>query len=135
MPEGGPSCAGCARPFQEKDRVAGISARIMGDECTDAFYWCEACEVYTVRLYREVFCGPETARNSEPIPREEGDRRLAAIRLVSGPVRRTLPLPRASPVFRRLAGLKRRGRVELYRIAPDSTPFLRRNNLTPRIYP
>jgi hypothetical protein len=44
------------------------------------FVWCGACEVYTLRLYRDVFVGPETARDSEPISKEEGDRRLAAIR-------------------------------------------------------
>ncbi len=55
-----------------------ISGRIMGDECTHSYYWCGDCSVYTVRLCREVFAGPETAHDSEPIPREEGDRRLRA---------------------------------------------------------
>jgi len=60
--------------------MASISGRIMGDECTDSYYWCEACEVFTVRFLREVFAGPEMTHDSEPISREEGDRRLALIR-------------------------------------------------------
>jgi len=80
MAEGDVCCSRCRRPFAETDRVACISAKIMGDECTDCFYWCEACGVYTIRLYRDVFVGPETAHDSKPISKEEGDRRLALIR-------------------------------------------------------
>jgi hypothetical protein len=60
--------------------VAGISARIMGDECTDDYYWCAACQVYTIRLCREMFAGPDVVHDSDPIPKEEGERRLAIIR-------------------------------------------------------
>ena len=80
MPENDFCCSGCGRRFDADDRVASISAKIMGDECTDSYYWCGACEVYTVRLLREVFVGPETAHASEPIPKPEGDRRLTLIR-------------------------------------------------------
>ena len=52
----------------------------MGDDCTDIFYWCGAGGVYTVRLIREVFAGPETEHESEPIPKDEGDRRITLIR-------------------------------------------------------
>jgi hypothetical protein len=65
--------------------MAFISGRIMGDECTDCYYWCEPCGVFTVRLHREAFAGPETTHDSEPIPREEGNRRLALIRLCPEP--------------------------------------------------
>ena len=57
----------------------------MGDECTDSYYWCETCGVYTARLYRDVFAGPETANDSEPISKEEGDRRLELIRNCARP--------------------------------------------------
>ena len=73
-------CSHCGRPFENSNCVACISGRIMGDGCTDCYYWCEACAVYTVQLIREVFVGPEIAHHSEPISKEEGDRRLALIR-------------------------------------------------------
>jgi hypothetical protein len=80
MSESGPACARCHRPFAAEDRVALISGRIMGDECTDFFYWCAGCEVYTIRLYRDSFTVGESAHDSEPIPRDEGDRRLQLVR-------------------------------------------------------
>ncbi len=85
MPERDTRCSRCGRLFEKKDRVAGISGRIMGDECTDHYYWCDACGVYTLRLYREVFAGPESSHDSEPIPKEEGDRRLELIRRCEDP--------------------------------------------------
>ncbi len=57
----------------------------MGDTCTDCYYWCAACGVYTLRLYRDVFVGEESAHDAEPIPREEGDRRMALIRNCENP--------------------------------------------------
>ncbi len=80
MPESDVRCSRCGRLFEKEECVGCISGRIMGDECTDSYYWCGGCAVYTVRLCREVFAGPETAHDSEPIPREEGDRRLELIR-------------------------------------------------------
>jgi hypothetical protein len=73
-------CSRCGREFVPEEQVACISGKIMGDECTDCYYWCGACGVYTIRLIRDVFVGPETERSSEPIPKEEGDRRLGLIR-------------------------------------------------------
>jgi len=78
-------CSRCHNPFAEEKPVASISGRIMGDECTDCYYWCAACEVYTVRLYRDVFCGEETSHESEPISKEEGERRLQLIRSCAEP--------------------------------------------------
>jgi len=72
-------CSRCHKPFPQEP-VAFITGRIFGDECTDCYYWCEACQVYTVRLYRDAFCGEETSHESDPIPKEEGDRRVALIR-------------------------------------------------------
>ena len=80
MPEGEVRCSRCGRPFEDAEYVACISGKIMGDECTDCYYWCEACAVYTIRLVREVFAGPEIAHDSDPIPKDEGDRRLELIR-------------------------------------------------------
>jgi len=68
-----------------EERVALISGTIMGDECTDCYFWCEACGVYTIRLHRDSFTGVESYRDSEPIPKEEGERRLALIRSCTEP--------------------------------------------------
>ena len=78
-------CSRCGMPFQIEERVALISGRIMGDECTDSYFWCRTCGVYTVRLYRDSFTGTESVHTSEPIPKEEGDRRLALIRSCAEP--------------------------------------------------
>lgn len=80
MPGSGVRCGRCGREFDKEEQVACISAKIMGDECTDLFYWCGDCEVYTIRLCRDVFLGPDTERSSDPIPKQEGDRRLKLIR-------------------------------------------------------
>jgi hypothetical protein len=85
MPDSDLRCVSCRRLFDQNDQAAVISARIMGDECTDCYYWCPQCQVYTLRLYRDVFCGEETSRDSEPIPKAEGDRRLALIRACPEP--------------------------------------------------
>ena len=80
MPGSRVPCSLCGREFEPEERVACISGKIMGDECTDSYYWCGTCEVYTVRLFRDVFLGEETEHSSEPIPKDEGDRRLKVIR-------------------------------------------------------
>jgi len=85
MAEGDVQCSRCGRPFDKEERVALISGRVMGDDYTDCYFWCGTCGVYTVRLYRDAFCGEETARDSGPISREEGDRRLELIRSCAHP--------------------------------------------------
>ena len=37
MAEGAVRCSRCGRPFEKEERVAGISGRFMGDECTDCY--------------------------------------------------------------------------------------------------
>jgi hypothetical protein len=85
MPGSDVRCSRCEREFHRDERVASICGKIMGDECTDSYYWCEICNVYTVRLQRDIFAGPETASNSEPISKEEGDRRLQLIQSCDEP--------------------------------------------------
>jgi hypothetical protein len=85
MPADEIGCARCGRKFREEDFVACIAARIMGDECTDSYYWCGSCGTYTLLLQRDVFAGPEAAPNCALISREEGDRRLALIRSCTEP--------------------------------------------------
>ena len=78
-------CAGCGKEFDKTCQVASISGRIMGDECTDVYYWCESCGVYTLRMIREVFAGPETERACDPMSNLEGDRRIEIIGRCSEP--------------------------------------------------
>lgn len=78
-------CAGCGKQFEASGRVASISGRIMGDECTDSYYWCEACGTYTLRMLREIFAGPDTESSGIAIAKEEGDRRLEIIRRCAEP--------------------------------------------------
>jgi hypothetical protein len=79
------NCAGCGKEFGKDQRVASISGRVMGDECTDVYYWCESCQVYSLRMYRDVFCGPELQRDCQPLPKQEGDRRIALIQRCASP--------------------------------------------------
>ncbi len=85
MPADEICCAHCRRKLREEDFVGCITARIMGDECTDSYYWCGSCAIYTLLLERDVFAGPEAEPHCEPISREEGDRRLALIRGCTDP--------------------------------------------------
>ena len=78
-------CVECGKEFDQSGRVASITGRMMGDDCTDTYYWCEACGVYTLRLLREIFVGPETESAGNQISKEEGDRRLAIIRRCAEP--------------------------------------------------
>jgi hypothetical protein len=85
MPGDDLHCSSCGLTFAEADRAAGISGRIMGDTCTDIYYWCGKCAVFTIRLYRDAFCGPDSSSDSSPIPKEEGERRVALFRRCPDP--------------------------------------------------
>lgn len=78
-------CVRCRKEFEEKDRAASISGRIMGDDCTDSYYWCSVCGVYTLRMLREIFAGPDTESAGSLIEKEEGERRLEIIRRCAEP--------------------------------------------------
>lgn len=80
------NCTVCGKEFDKSERVAGISGRVMGDECTDIYYWCPTCQAYSFRMYRDVFCGPETQRDCGPLAKEEGDRRIALIGRCASPM-------------------------------------------------
>lgn len=72
-------CLECKREFKKEDRVASISGSIMGDEYTDSFFFCPQCLVYTVVTWYDNFTGVETVSASGPVPRAEGDERVALI--------------------------------------------------------
>ncbi len=78
-------CSRCQIPLGDEDRRASISAEIMGDEYTDAYYYCAACQSYTVRTLHDRFLGPESTRDSKPIEKDAGDEQVRAIRACPKP--------------------------------------------------
>lgn len=78
-------CQHCGRGFQSEDRAASISGSIMGDEHTDTFFLCPACNFYSVENYWDNFTGLESVSASGPLSREEGDDRVQLIRQCSRP--------------------------------------------------
>jgi len=75
------SCARCQRPFvlPGPALVAAISGSICGDECTEAYYYCDQCGVYTVVVAWDCFSGSESSSASGPIAKTEGDAKVALI--------------------------------------------------------
>jgi hypothetical protein len=78
-------CSRCQKELPPEASVAAISGSISGDEVCDAFYFCQACGVYTVITWRDDFTGEESSTVRGPVPREEGDRGVALIRNCSTP--------------------------------------------------
>ena len=79
------NCQHCQRSFGDKERIASISGSIMGDEVTDSYFLCPACNVYTVVSWWDNFTGEETINISGPLSREKGDERIHLIRQCSRP--------------------------------------------------
>lgn len=76
-------CAKCGREFAAKDspdRVASMSGCILGDECTETYYFCSQCGVYTVDVYWDLFSGGEEVATRGPVPKTEGDAKVVLIR-------------------------------------------------------
>ncbi len=74
-------CSQCGTELNEKDGwVASISGSIMGDEYTDSYYFCNRCEVYTVRIYHDRFLGEGDISIQGPMPKAEGDAKVELIR-------------------------------------------------------
>ena len=78
-------CIVCGRPFSDEDFAASISGSIMGDEHTDTYYLCPACQVYTVVNYWDNFTGTESSELSGPVARDQGDQLVALIRQCAEP--------------------------------------------------
>ena len=76
-------CLNCGRSFDissEEDRIASISGSIQGDEYTESWFLCHACDLYTVEVLFEPFLGDDEVKTRGPISREEGDAQVALIR-------------------------------------------------------
>ena len=67
-PEGGPGPA------------AHITGEVLGDEVTDTWFLCQACDAYTVEVVRDRFLGDPESWVRAPVPRAEGDERVRLIR-------------------------------------------------------
>lgn len=81
-------CAQCGSELAEPaaaNRVASISGSIMGDEYIDSYYLCAKCGVYTVEVYHDRFLGEENVSVQGPLPKAEGDAKVALIRQCSEP--------------------------------------------------
>jgi hypothetical protein len=57
----------------------------MGDECTESYFLCERCGVYTVERYHEPFLGDEEVKCDGPVSREKGDAAVSLIKQCSEP--------------------------------------------------
>jgi hypothetical protein len=76
-------CSKCGKALDGQDeggRAASISGSIMGDECTDSYYFCNRCEVYTVEVYHDCFLGEDEVSIRGPLSRQEGEAMLELIR-------------------------------------------------------
>ncbi|MGD9546175.1 MAG: hypothetical protein AB7V45_01385 [Candidatus Krumholzibacteriia bacterium] len=86
-------CLQCHRTFAAEARIASMSGSIMGDEVTDAYFLCPACDVYTVATWWDDFTGLETESSSGPLSRDVGDARVAIIRGCEHPWDKTCRCP------------------------------------------
>jgi hypothetical protein len=78
-------CLRCKRPFIGEEPAASISGSIMGDEYTDSYFLCPACQVYTVVCWRDNFTGLETVNRAGPLEKQAGDELIAVIRKCDRP--------------------------------------------------
>jgi hypothetical protein len=82
------TCKQCGRKLDGENtnaRVVSMSGSIMGDECTDTYYLCPDCDVYTVEQYWDYFSGGESASEQGPVARADGDDAVASIRQCAEP--------------------------------------------------
>lgn len=78
-------CKQCNKELSHAERIASISGSIMGDECTEVYYFCPACRVYSVESRWDDFTGMETSVTSGPVSQKEGDAIVERIRSCSEP--------------------------------------------------
>ena len=51
----------------------------MGDEHTDSYFLCPACDVYTVIRWWDDFTGVETVNSSGPLAKEKGNAQVELV--------------------------------------------------------
>jgi hypothetical protein len=82
------NCAQCKQELgskQKEEMIASISGGIMGDEYIDTYFYCAKCGVYTVEVYHDRFSGPEEIFIRGPMPKAEGDKKVALIKQCAEP--------------------------------------------------
>jgi len=82
------SCVKCSHKFDlqnGRERIISISGSITGDECTETYYYCENCGVYTIEVFWELFSGQESVCLRGPIDKADGDRKITLVRECSEP--------------------------------------------------
>jgi hypothetical protein len=73
-------CIKCKKAFLKSERIVSMSGCIMGDEHTDTFYFCPACQAYTVESCWDNFTGgDETIEVRGPLNEAQGDGRVGLI--------------------------------------------------------
>ncbi len=78
-------CQKCHKELSGPDWIASISGSILGDECTDVYYLCPVCGVYSVESCRDDFTGIETSSVKGPLTKAEGDALVEIIRRCAEP--------------------------------------------------
>ncbi|HOI74256.1 MAG TPA: hypothetical protein PLO63_08925 [Syntrophales bacterium] len=79
------NCIQCNRVFSREDCIASISGSIFGDECTESYFFCVRCGVYTKEIFWDCFSGEESVSVSGPIMKADGDAKVAQIGNCSEP--------------------------------------------------
>ena len=63
-----------------------MSGSVMGDEYTESWCFCAACQVYTLEVWRERFCGEDSINVHGPISKAAGDARVKLIQSCTEPL-------------------------------------------------
>ena len=112
-------CIRCGKEFSASaldGRVASISGSVLGDECTDTYYFCKDCGVYTVEVCYDNFTGTEEISVRGPLSKAEGDAQAFA---------RWLPralAARGSAASRSTSSASRRACSSAPRATPSRSP-------------
>jgi hypothetical protein len=69
-------CAQCKQPLEIS---ASMSGSVMGDEYIESWCFCPACQVYTLEVWRDRFCGEDSINLHGPVSKANGDAKVKLI--------------------------------------------------------
>lgn len=92
-------CGSAPGPAGPGQRVASVSGSILGDECTETWYYGSGCNACTVEIYRDVLLGENSVSINGPVAREEGDSQIALIRQCATPGSRAVVARHIAPAL------------------------------------
>lgn len=79
-------CVGCNRTFPAEQKArASISIFVLGDEYIYSYWFCEACQRYTIEWYHDRFLGEDDVGFLPAMPKEVGDRCVELVRACPTP--------------------------------------------------